>query len=537
MSHGIMAMVSALRHAPWSVPCVSKPTAPPFRSYLTSRTTSPPDARRMLDVEVDCLPNSGCTLVALFLCAQLSRNATGHRVPVACTPDNLLPVRNPNVRAPAHHRLQKQNFVHLPTFSSCDAKITSAPAASNAHEGSRQKKRILVVRDPLANWQSLLAKPTLCRNFFTELYNTDRIFHSTTTEGRSEYDAVIFAEDMQYPQTMATMLQQLLGAWQNGNRVNKDEQNFVEEIVGPAVRPGDFNRSSRYSSYRVPGMSSRTPLTHVVHESMDIGSQMLQHHNLLLGYNFTGVLSLGNIHGSLGYTWQPLNRDLPFVRHGGALLVAAVAPRLTDHYSWRTWPCDKGSSVLTLGLRAADVDQSLPAADLTSYSALPTLRRLLGEHCDGCHSPHFDRGISCTWRNVLCPKKELAWVFADEPKVQNASSREAGAKNIALNDSAAKRTAPTRHRNNHSEAHNDYTASPQSVQAQRPKQQPSERADDEGEDPKADLDLKIDPESDPVFEGPHKTDFSFELFSYFLGEAFTESEKMKLENRTSEDDR
>ena len=46
------------------------------------------------------------------------------------------------------------------------------------------------------------------------------------------------------------------------------------------------------------------------------------------------------------------------------------------------------------------------------------LRLLLGEHCDGCHSPHHDRHIPCNPR--VCHENALSWIFEGGKTEANA---------------------------------------------------------------------------------------------------------------------
>lgn len=320
---------------------------PPFRSFITSAARAG-SHHAMQNVAINCLPNAGCTLVALFICAQLARNSTGNWVPVACVPDNLLPDRNSNAtRATAHHTLYKAKVERA---CECQTNTTAKPDGGTSEDGGEKPwplegelklqasrhhvRRILVVRDPLANWNALWTKPSLCAGFLGKLRQCNGMFeYATSASHRSPhdfFDAVIFAEDMQYPQRLRMLLSDLLGRDHIGDALNPPSgSDYVQAIVGPHLSAHMFNRSRAYSQYSYKVHVPRSLMTDV-RKDVDLGSQMLLAHNYKLGYD-QRFASLGNIHGSLEYTWKATAPNLAIVRQG-AQLVRAVAPSLAKHY-------------------------------------------------------------------------------------------------------------------------------------------------------------------------------------------------------------
>lgn len=191
------------------------------RSRVFRRTS--PNALGFHTIQIDCMPNSGCTLFTLFLCSQLSRPGRH----VACFPDIFdaqvaLPERiNETSTAGVrdHHYVGKMKMAHL--WASADGSDSPHPPCEfdgetltwRSWERVRPTARILFVRDPLQNYLSLRIK-RFCEaggGMRAKFLLADHLFARELRAERPYYDAVLHAEDMADAPALVRTLGELLG--------------------------------------------------------------------------------------------------------------------------------------------------------------------------------------------------------------------------------------------------------------------------------------------------------------------------------------
>lgn len=206
------------------------------RPTTTVFATPSPNELGFHTVQIDCMPNAGCTVFALFLCGQML--ARGHQV--ACFPDVFdgqvaLPERMRAERSSPrpHHYVAKLKLPHF--WALADASDAPAPPCEfdgekltwRAWERVRPTVRILFLRDPLRNYLSLRSRAFCVHGggMRAKLALADALFGREYQQrsaeprgvrgvrrGRYAYDAVVFAEDIQSDADAAALAERLLGA-------------------------------------------------------------------------------------------------------------------------------------------------------------------------------------------------------------------------------------------------------------------------------------------------------------------------------------
>lgn len=215
-----------------------------------------PNSRGFHTIHIECMPNSGCTLFAEFLCGQL----LGRGANVACFPDifdctALVPRRADEASPRTHHYVAKVKT--WPMWGDAKGREVEPPPEIDRETGTLRAwsevnptVHILFMRDPLQNYLSLRKKPfcSACGGMRSHFAALDRLFSSSYepyaaqaaaqaariaaganavggaglsatsaagggfVEGYAGYwDAILFAEDMAEPTTFLDTMAALLG--------------------------------------------------------------------------------------------------------------------------------------------------------------------------------------------------------------------------------------------------------------------------------------------------------------------------------------
>ena len=213
-----------------------------------------PNALGFHTIHIECMPNSGCTLFAEFICGQLLSTGAA----VACFPDifdctALVPRRADESAARPHHYVAKVKT--WPIWGDAAGREVEPPPEIERSTGTlaawaevSPSAHILFGRDPLQNYLSLRSKAfcSACGGMRSHFAHLDRLFardyapyaaHADAqaalfAEGRAPplaeapagaagasyvggyagyWDAVLFAEDMAEPRAFLSMLAALLG--------------------------------------------------------------------------------------------------------------------------------------------------------------------------------------------------------------------------------------------------------------------------------------------------------------------------------------
>jgi hypothetical protein len=320
--------------------------------------TPPPNALGIHTVQVECMPNSACTLFVLFLCGQLLAQGGN----AACFPDvfdcnAVLPERKDERQPRPHHYVAKLKFATF--WAMGDGREAPRPPCQidpvthsyRAWARVSPTVRILFFKDPLQNYLSLRRKKhcQTCGGMRAKFALADHLFDRVYMRGElraprrggpsaeGQYDAVLFAEDMAEPERLLGTLRELLGEGAVGTRPTG-----IHTLVRNKWRRNNYARMVRS--------------------------------NQELGYHWAGTVATGSANGrpfrygggnaglggTRGQFYSPVRR--PHTRAEQAL-VSAMAPSMAA--AWQgTW--------------AAAVET--PAVPRRNASRHATVARA----CDGC---------------------------------------------------------------------------------------------------------------------------------------------------------